>query len=590
MQVTMRTDFRPRGPRCWAFPFAAIVAAATKLVAGVRMRSLFAIFLITCVATGIDVAVAEDGLVGHWKFAGDAADSSGHGRHAVGDGVDFRAAGPDGRPGTAAAFNGRTAALTVPVKKLPPLGSGDFSILVRVHVADELDDLPGEIISQYDPETRRGFRLGIDSRPGVTSSQANWRNVHFGIDAGSEPGAWTDHGQLGDAVLIFAMAVFDGQLFAGTCEGGEDQAGRVFRFDGTEWHDCGAPDRCNAVSSLAVYDGNLYAAASKYRLRGSALVESENPNPGGTVYRYEGDGHWVSCGSLPGIESINGMAVFRGKLYASSMYAPAGLFRYDGGTTWTDCGTPDGKRVESLAVHDGSLYATGYDEGAVYRFDGQEWEHLGRLPDANQTYGFATYQSDLYVSEWPNAKVFRFGGGKDWIDAGRLGSELETMPLVVYNGKMYGGTLPTAEVYRYDGEAEWTKIARLDFTPDVKYRRVWSMAVYQGRLFAGTLPSGRVHSVEIGRNVTDDRTLTPGWHHLAAVRAADHLKLYIDSEHVASSTRFEPGEFDLTNDQPLRIGWGTTDHFNGRMSDLRLYNRALNADEIQSISGRSKRD
>ncbi|MGD9853513.1 MAG: LamG-like jellyroll fold domain-containing protein [Planctomycetaceae bacterium] len=528
---------------------------------------------------------ADDGLIGHWQFHGNAQDSSVHARHAIGEGVDFQAAGPGGQAGTAAGFDGRASKLEVPAAMLPPLGTSDFSVLVRVHVAEELDDLPGEIISRYDPATRTGFRLGIDSRPGVTSSQANWQNVHFGIDSGTEPGEWTDHGRLGNAILIFALSVHDGQLFAGTCEAGADEAGRVFRFDGEQWHDCGAPVRCNSVSSLAVYDGNLYVASSKYRLRGSALAESENPHRGGTVFRYEGDDHWVSCGTLPEIEAINGLVVFRGKLYASSLYAPAGFFRYEGGTTWTSCGVPDGKRVESLAVHDGHIYASGYDEGAVYRFDGETWEHLGRIEGATQTYGFATYKSNLYVSEWPHAKVFRYGGGRTWHDVGQLGAEMESMPLAVYNGKMYAGTLPTAEVYRYDGDANWKKIARLDFTPDVTYRRVWSMAVYRGRLFAGTLPSGHVHSVEIGRNVTCDRSLEPGWHHIAAVRESGHLRLFIDGQLTATSASFAPEEFVLTNGQPLRIGSGTTDHFNGRLSDLRLYGRALGAEEIRRLSG-----
>src|SRR5690606_7007821 len=116
-----------------------------------------------------------------------------------------------------------------------------------------------------------------------------------------------------------------------------------------------------------------------------------------------------------------------------------------------------------------------------------------------------------------------------------------------------------------------------------RYRRVWSMAVYRGRLFAGTLPSGRVHSVEIGKNVTYDRSLTAGWRHLAAVKRGEQLTLYVDGEKVASSTAFRPEDFDVDNDVPLRIGFGANDYFNGSLSDLRLYNRALNAEEIQSV-------
>ena len=380
------------------------------------------------------------------------------------------------------------------------------------------------------------------------------------------------------------MAVYKDQLFAGTCVPGEDEAGRVFRFDGANWVDCGAPDKCNSVSSLAVFDGNLYVGVSKYRLRGSSLSESENPHLGGKVYRYVDDGKWEHCGTLPDVEAINGMVVFRDKLYASSMYAPAGFFRYEGGTNWTSCGTPDDKRVEALGVYNGHIYATGYDQGAVYRYDGQQWSHMGLIEEATQTYGFAVHRGELYVSEWPNAKVYRFGGPNNWIFAGRAGEENETMPLAVYNGKMYVGTLPTGEVYRYDGGTDWSKFARLDFTPDVRYRRVWSMAVFQGRLFAGTLPSGRVHSIEVGKNVTHDTALKPGWRHIVAVKGKERLKLYVDGKLAATSTSFNPKDYNLTNTHPLEIGFGPHDYFNGSMSDLRIYRRALSDSEISKLS------
>ncbi len=107
------------------------------------------------------------------------------------------------------------------------------------------------------------------------------------------------------------------------------------------------------------------------------------------------------------------------------------------------------------------------------------------------------------------------------------------MPLLVYNGKMYGGTLPLAEVYRYDNNS-WNRIGQVDKTPDVKYRRAWSMAVYQGRLFVGTLPSGRVLSIEAGKNVTYDHEFPSGWHHIAAVRGDRSLKLFVDGSKLLS--------------------------------------------------------
>lgn len=551
----------------------------------VKHRAMLSvIFAILSTGSAADLDGAEPpGLIGHWKLAGDTKDSSIQGNHGIDRGVDLKATGRDGKDGSAAGFDGRGSRIEVASSKSLQFGSDEFSIAMWVNTSEELDDTLGDLLSKYDPVSRRGLNFGIQNHAGVTSSQANYRHLHFGIDNGSPIGAWTDHGQLGNAVLIYGMAVFDGQLFAGTCEAGQNQAGRVFRYDGQTWTDCGSPDKCNAVSALAVYAGRLYVGVSKYRLAGSSLTESDNLNLGGTVYRYDGDDDWVPCGTLPDTEAINGMVVYRGSLYAGSMYAPAGFFRYDGGTQWTSCGTPGGKRVESLTVHNGTIFATGYDEGAVYRYDGRQWEHLGNLEGANQTYGFAMHNGQLYVSEWPHARVFRWGGGNQWHPAGRLGEEKETMPLLVYNGKMYAGTLPSAEVYRFD-DPKWSKVGRLDFTPDVRYRRVWTMAVYRGRLFAGVLPSGHVHSIEVGRNVTYDRALPAGWVHLTAVRDSDHLRLHVNGKLVATSSKFKAQDYDISTDKPLNIGFGAHDYFNGRLSDVRLFGRALTEREIEQLA------
>ncbi|REJ74400.1 MAG: LamG domain-containing protein [Planctomycetota bacterium] len=530
--------------------------------------------------SSLPARAADDKLLGHWPLEADGRDHSGNDRHLTLDNVEF-GPGPDGRE--SAAFNGVDSKGWLDSLEAPDLGTGDFSISTWVHTAEELDDALGDVVSQFGPQGRRGFHLTLVNAAGVTSSQANYRNVHFGIDDAKQEEEWTDHGRIGNAVLIFAMAVHDGQLFTGTCEAGEEEAGRVFRFDGEAWHDCGSPYPCNSVASLAVYQGDLYAATSKYRLAGSSLTESENPNPGGRIYRYVADEEWEEVGVLPETEAINGMVVYKGRLYAGSMYAPAGFFRYERDGEWTNLGTFNDKRAESLTVYNGYVYATGYDEGAVYRFDGEEWTHAGLVGESRQTYGFATHYGELYVSEWPNAQVFRFTD-PGWELAGRLGQELETMPLYVYNGKMYGGTLPTGEVYRYEGGEEWTRFARLDHTPDVKYRRVWSMAQYQGRLFAGVLPSGHIHSIEVGRNVTYDHALAPGWRHLAAVRDGDRLRLYIDGEQVAESTQFGADDYDLTTQEKLWVGYGANDLLNGRLRDLRLYDGALSGEEVAELA------
>jgi hypothetical protein len=529
----------------------------------------------------------ERALLGHWRLAGDVRDSSGQGNHGTNHGADLAAPGPDGRPNGAARFDGRRAYIEVPCAKSLALGAGDFTLAAWVHTDAALDDVPGDLVSKYDPVTRRGFTWCIKDGAGMTTSQANFRNVHFGIDASTEP-RWTDRGRPGNAVYVMALAVHAGHLYAGTCEPGKDEAGHVYRYDGdSRWIDCGSPDRCNAVTALASHGSRLYAGTGRYRLAGSSLPESTNPHLGGAVYALDGDGAWSECGRLPGVEAIGGLAVFRGDLYATSLYRPTGFFRYRGGREWARGPTPrDGKRVGSLSVYNGHLYAASYDGCAVFRLDGDAWSDAVTLEPTGQTYGFEVHAGDLFAATWPNGKVYRSDGRSSWVEAGRLGEEKEVMGMAVYNGKLYAGTLPLAEVHRFDGGTTWTRIGRLDHTPDVRYRRAWSMAVFQGQLFCGTLPSGRVHALQAGACVTYDHALRPGWRHLAAVRQGERLHLYVDGQMIASSSAFDRSAFDLTNDQPLRIGFGEYDYFRGSLSDVRLYGRALTAKEVAALSAR----
>lgn len=529
----------------------------------------------------------EPVLVGHWPLRE-------NGREITADlattsrGVEFSSTdkpGATARPAARGRFNGRDSVVEVADAQSLRLGTEEFSISLWLNTESELDDALGDLVSQYNPATRTGFHLGLYSHGGVTNGQPNSRQLHFGIDQGRIEAQFTDHGRPGTAVFIFSLCVHNGDLYAATCHAGKGEAGHVFRYAGRAgWVDLGSPDKANSISALAVHDGALYAASSKYRLAGSALAESENPHSGGKVFRLGESDTWVSCGTLSAeTEGVGSLVVFRGKLYAGSLYRPAGFFRYEGGEKWTSCPTPDGKRVEAMTVFNGAIFATSYDEGSVFRFDGKNWEAAGKIPGATQTYGFAIHAGNLYVSEWPQAHVYRYAGGTNWVDAGRLGQELEAMPLLVYNGKMYGGTLPSAEVYRYDGDMNWAKIGQVDATPDVKYRRAWSMAVFQGRLFAGTLPAGRVVSIEAGRNATGDRELKPGWHHVAAVRGRDRLRLFVDGEQVAESSQFAAKDYDLTNRQPLRIGFGAQDHFHGDLADVRLYRGALSAEQVGKL-------
>ncbi len=482
----------------------------------------------------------------------------------------------------------------IPAAAAPQLGNADFSLTTWLQVPATADRPAGDLLSCYDPQTHRGFHLTLKSNPGVTSNQPNDRHLQFGIDD-DRSSEWRDCGRPGNSLFSFSMAVHAGSLYAGTCEPGLRESGRVYRYAGdNRWIDCGAPDQSNAVTAMAVFQDQLYVGTGKYRVAGSSLPESENLTLGGRVFRYAGGSDWVDCGQLPGTEAVGGMVVHRDQLYCSSLYQPAGFFRYGGGTSWTSLPVPQlidqttqqngPRRVVPLTVYDGKIYAGSYDGGHVFRFDGDSWTNCGQLGDNTQTYSFAQYDGKLFVGTWPSGRVYRFDAIHEWADTGRLGEELEVMGMCVHNGRLIAGTLPLAEVYSYEGDRGWQQMARLDHTPDVRYRRVWTMAEHAGQLFASTLPSGKIHACSVGRQVSWDHSLSAGWHHIAAVRTVDRLILWVDGRQVAETTPFRAAEFQLQNNRPLRLGGGVNGKSAGRMADLRIYRRALSGSEVGALS------
>ena len=535
-------------------------------------------------------------LIGHWPFAGDARDISGNGNHGENRGADLMASGPIGQANGSAGFDGRRSEILVPGSPSLATGGEDFSIAAHIYTEANIDDPLGDIVAKFDPQQRNGFNLGFKRHSAACTSLANYRNLHFGIDDGRVDPAWIDCGQPGKGLFVMALAVHQGQLYAGTCEAESDAAGHVFRYAGNaRWDDLGSPDGANAVMSLAPYQGALYAGTGRLKLLGSSLPPSANDREGGSVFRLEGDG-WVGCGKIGGErgpyaeyghDTVHALEVFQGRLYGVPLYTQ-GLFRYEGGSEWTDCGS-HGARLMTLGVYRGELHVLENGSG-VYRFhsgpDSTQWTRLTALPGVSQVYSMAVYEGSMVVGTWPEARVFGWAPEGEWIDMGRLGEELEVMGMAVYNGKLYAGTLPLGQVYRYDGKGHWTCTGQLDATPDVRFRRAWSTAVYDGKLYFGTLPAGKVMSLEAGRNATFDSALQPGWRHLTAVRRADALTVYVDGEAVAQSSNFAAADYDLSNDQPLRIGCGQHDYFSGRIADLRFYRGALDADEIRGMASR----
>ncbi|MEM2987857.1 MAG: LamG domain-containing protein, partial [Candidatus Bathyarchaeia archaeon] len=97
----------------------------------------------------------------------------------------------------------------------------------------------------------------------------------------------------------------------------------------------------------------------------------------------------------------------------------------------------------------------------------------------------------------------------------------------------------------------------------------------------------RIHDGTTATSVISSSTLSTGvWYHIGLVYNGSTLKVYINAIERGSGVATVSIQ---DSDQPLRIGNWTTltpqdiQHFQGLIDDVRIYNRALSASEIQAL-------
>lgn len=553
----------------------------------------------------------EPGLVGYWKLRGDCRDYSGRGNHAVNHGVDL----------DTSSFNGTNAYLEVPSNPSLKLGTSDFAVSAWVFTGDNCDDVVGDVIDLFDPQRRRGITLSVNSTAGGYQSQGSDRHVYFGID-NARATDWEDCGRPSPTsnYVSNSLTVYRGKLYAAVMDGKEEKDWcHVYKYEGDQnWTDCGrvGTGRTTGVGPLIVHDGNLYAVTSTYDW---TRIGDGNYDPG-RVYRYLGGTQWKDCGQPSDNRTLNCAASFKGQLFVGGGPSTGGVFVQEGESGWRPSKLFDKQGPRRCFPHpmcrfNGKLYV-GFP--SVHAFDGNDWTYAGvpaGTTDTLQTHSFAVHQGKLCAGTWPTGQVAMYLGGEEWKDMGRVGEDgTEVNALVVYNGKLYGGSIPRAEVCRYDGAPQWTSLKRF-YSPegwkpvppsqvggaptraDVSaWSRVTSLTICEGKLFASTgsctssvrdAPCdvrGTVHKMEAGKCASYDEDLGPGWKHLVAAREGNMLKLYVDGKLVAKSTSFEPADYDLTTDRALRIGFGQIDYFQGKISEVRIYSRALGEDAIKNLA------
>ncbi|MBN2292415.1 MAG: LamG domain-containing protein [Pirellulales bacterium] len=576
-------------------------------------------WLLVC---GLSLVAAEPPgsgeLVGNWKLQGDCQDCSGMGNHGVGRNITF-AEGPDGSARGAAVFDGRQSVIEVPNSESLCLGKNDFSVCVWVKPESPMRGAFGDILSKFDSKQRRGINFHIAGSSSGYQSMSDTRHVHCGIDDGCL-GSWEDCGKPWSSnSLITNFVVFEGQLYCGIADAEDPQdAAHVFRWaGGNRWVDCGRlgsdPNHLS-VQSMIVHEGKLYAGTGVWdwvRARGRARGKPRAAKP--RVFVYEGGTQWRDLGQVGETTRVMSMASFQGDLYVgldSAFSVPGRCFKYTKGA-WVYCGAPAEVNVENLLPLAGTLY--GATHGSVFRYEGGEkWTCIGDHPfKITQIHSLDVYRGQLHIGTWPQGYVLRYEGDGQWTNTGRLGLPKgkpecnEVNDLTVYNGKLYAGVIPKSEAYRFEADGQWTLLGSLGRRPDwarddsPTWCRVTVMASYQGKLFAGTGACqgraadvdpdgtlGRVYAIQAGQVVSHEHDIGGGWTHLAVVRRGADLRLYVNGHLSMSSTAPEGRILDLSNSEPLSIGFGAQNYFTGAIADVRLYARALQAGEVARISGK----
>lgn len=475
--------------------------------------------------------------------------------------------------------------LVVPTPDTTATLAGDFSIGLWVEVPADRAGAAGGLASKFDTANRRGFNLATVSSAAGYNGPGDELRVSFGIDAGTEP-LWTDRGRPSKTSnFSTSLTVFEGSLHAASNDGRtkEDWA-HVFRMvDETEWEDLGRVSRegSHGIGPMVVHRGSLLVAAWNHDY---TRVHHQDLKPC-RVYRYEAPGRWEDCGQPGDSRRLFSIGSYHGDLYVVGDDFTVHVYR--GGQKW-ELVRKLTTFVHPVAVHDGLLnLATWENPPIVLTFDGATWSDLGNpLNDyerCSQIHALTVYRGNLHAGHWPLGRVSRWdAGAQRWRQCGRLGDSTEINALAPFNGKLYAGCLPRAEVFRYERDRDWTSLRRFRDEPgwrpllvanfprandlDLRIRsmgRVTSLTEHRGLLFASVTSCtgaatdapaderGSVHALQAGVVATTSRSLDAGWHHVAGVRQAGRLTIYVDGRKAAESTGDITGS--IANEVPLLI-------------------------------------
>src|SRR3989339_813494 len=378
---------------------------------------------------------------------------------------------------------------------------------------------------------------------------------------------------------------------------------------------------------LAVVDGKIYAMGG-WQWGSSIRSENEMYDPATNT--------WTSKASMPTGHGYFSVTVVNNKIYAIGGGTPSDILEeYDPVTnTWTTKNSmPIAKSATAAITFNNEIYVFGgmyntADTTLIYNPQNNVWRYGSILPTMRQHLTATLINNKIYVI-----------GGNNSVTAGLTVNEelslinLDSGLVAHYpfngnaddesgnnnNGTVNGAQLTTdrfgnvEKAYSFDGTGSYIEVAdNSTLGPEKITISAW---VYMSNIYDGAIvgkgnyndASGEQYlmgvnsnnnqaffeikrnsscQAGIGWNIANATTSTFAWRHIVGSYDGNIINVYIDNYLVDTNSSFLSGSLDDCSGGTLRFGkwWsGETRYFNGLIDDIRIYNRALNEAEIDSL-------
>lgn len=168
--------------------------------------------------------------------------------------------------------------------------------------------------------------------------------------------------------------------------------------------------------------------------------------------------------------------------------------------------------------------------------------------------------------------AYAFNGTSDYIEAPNFGGAVSTTEFTITFWALANAIESQAVAYLYPDDAYNRMMVSPYFLHSAGPSMFWDFgSIYQpGRLYDNNSPA------------------TGQWHHFVCVSSISGGFMNYYQDGVLAYTSTQPGTLTTVANRSLRIGggpaWdGTNFHFDGKIDDIRIYNRALSASEAMTL-------